>query len=48
VISLVTFIFTTLIEEPASIATLIAIVIVSALIDLTWARIRDRRATASA
>ena len=48
VISLVTFIFTTLIEEPASIATLIAIVIVSALIDLTWARIRDRRAPASA
>jgi amino acid transporter len=43
-ITLVTFIFTTLIQEPASVATLVAIVLISLGLDLAWARVRDRRA----
>jgi hypothetical protein len=35
---LVTFIFTTLIHEPASIVTLVAILVVSAAIDFIWKR----------
>jgi amino acid transporter len=42
-ITLVTFIFTTLIQEPASIATLLAIVAVSVVLDLVWSRVRVRR-----
>ena len=47
VITLVTFALTTLIKEPASIATLVGIVIASAILDVTWSRSRERRATAS-
>ena len=42
-ITLLTFILTTLIHEPASIATLIAIVLASIALDLAWSRARDRR-----
>jgi amino acid transporter len=45
-ITLVTFIFTTLIQEPASVATLVAIVLISLGLDLAWARVRDKRAEA--
>ncbi len=47
-ISLLTFILTTLIQEPASIATLVAILIGSIAIDVWWARVRARRAEAAA
>jgi amino acid transporter len=40
---LVTFVFTTLIHEPASIVTLLAIVVLSIGLDLVWKRIRDTR-----
>jgi amino acid transporter len=39
-ITLLTFIFTTLIQEPASIATLVVIVVASAVLDLGWSRPR--------
>jgi L-asparagine transporter-like permease len=42
-ISLITFVFTTLIEEPASVVALIGIVIISAGLDVTWARARGRQ-----
>ncbi len=45
-ITLVTFLLTTLIHEPASVATLVGIIVVSLCLDLGWARVRDRRATA--
>jgi amino acid transporter len=48
VITLVTFALTTLIKEPASIATLLGIVIASAILDIAWSRSRERGATASA
>jgi amino acid transporter len=41
-IALLTFVFTTLIQEPASIATLVAILAASVALDLGWTRIRDR------
>jgi amino acid transporter len=47
-IAFVTFAFTTLIQEPASIATLVGIVIVSAILDVAWSRSRDRQASATA
>jgi amino acid transporter len=47
-ITFLTFAFTTLIKEPASIATLVGIVIASAILDVTWSRSRERGATASA
>ena len=47
-ISLLTFIFTTLIQEPASVATLVAILIGSIALDIGWARVRARRAEAAA
>jgi hypothetical protein len=47
-ITFLTFAFTTLIKEPASIATLVAIVVASALLDVAWSRSRERGATASA
>ena len=43
VITLLTFVFTTLIHEPASLATLAAILVVSIALDLGWSRTRDRR-----
>ena len=48
VITLLTFVFTTLIKEPASIVTLLGIVIASAILDVAWSRSRERGATASA
>jgi len=42
-IALLTFTFTTLIEEPASIALLVAIVVLSIVLDLVWSRMRDSR-----
>ena len=47
-VSLLTFILTTLIQEPASIATLVAILIGSIALDLWWSSVRDRRAGAAA
>ena len=47
-IALITFVFTSLLQEPASIVTLIGIVVVSVLLDLGWSRIRDNRAAAGA
>ena len=46
-VALLTFILTTLIQEPASIATLIAILIGSIALDVGWARVRARRAEAA-
>ncbi len=42
-IALLTFVLTTLIQEPASIATLIAILVISLALDFGWARVRARR-----
>jgi amino acid transporter len=42
---LVTFVFTTLIHEPASIITLLAVLALSIVIDFWWKRIRDNRAS---
>ena len=47
VITLVTFIFTTLIHEPASMWTLVGILVVSVALDLGWSRVRDRGASAT-
>jgi K+-sensing histidine kinase KdpD len=41
-ITLVTFVFTTLIHEPGSLLTLAGILLGSLLIDLLWTRRRDR------
>jgi amino acid transporter len=46
-ITLVTFVFTTLIQEPASIATLIGILLVSVGLDVAWSRQRVRRVATS-
>jgi len=43
---LVTFVFTDLIKEPASIATLLGILVLSVVIDLWWKRVRDGREAA--
>ena len=40
---LVTFALTTLVDEPATAATLVAILVLSIVIDLLWKRTRDRR-----
>jgi hypothetical protein len=40
-ITLLTFVFTTLIEEPASIATLLAILLISVALDAGWSRQRQ-------
>jgi uncharacterized membrane protein YfcA len=40
---LVTFIFTTLIHEPASIITLLGVLVLSIVLDLWWKRVRDSR-----
>ena len=39
---LVTFVFTTLIHEPASIVTLLGILVLAVGLDLWWKRIRAR------
>jgi hypothetical protein len=39
-VALITFVFTTLINEPATIAALVAIVVISAILDVVWARRR--------
>jgi amino acid transporter len=41
---LVTFVFTTLIHEPASIITLLGVFVLSTALDFGWKRVRDRRA----
>ena len=46
-ITLLTFIFTTLIQEPRSIVTLLAILAVSVALDFGWARVRGGRAAAT-
>ena len=43
-VTLLTFIFTTLVNEPGSIIALVAIVLISLGIDLWWGRIRAGRA----
>ena len=48
VIVLVTFAFTTLVDEPATAVTLVAILVLSIVIDLVWKQTRDRRVAASA
>jgi amino acid transporter len=40
---LLTFVFTTLIHEPASMVTLLAILVLSAALDFGWKRVRARR-----
>ena len=40
--ALITFVFTTLIEEPASIVTLVVVLALSVVLDVAWARMRDR------
>ncbi len=45
---LVTFAFTTLVDEPATAVTLVAILVISIVIDLLWKQTRDRRLPASA
>jgi len=44
---LVTFVFTTLVEEPATAVTLALILLLSIAVDLAWKRTRDRDTTAS-
>jgi L-asparagine transporter-like permease len=43
---LVTFVFTTLVEEPATAVTLAVILLLCVIIDLAWKRTRDRRMVA--
>ena len=45
---LVVFVLTTLIQEPATVVTLVAILAISVLLDLAWSRQRDGRAAAGA
>ena len=42
---LVTFVFTTLIHEPASIITLLGVFVLSTALDFGWKRVRDNRAS---
>jgi hypothetical protein len=42
---LVTFVFTTLIHEPASVITLLGVLVLSIALDFGWKRVRDRRAS---
>ena len=41
-IVLVTFAFTTLVDEPATAVTIVAILLLSVVLDLAWKRSRDR------
>ena len=43
---LVSFVFTTLIHEPASIVTLLGILVLAVGLDLWWKRVRARRGPA--
>ena len=43
VIVLVAFMFTTLVDEPATAVALVVIVVLSVLLDLWWKRVRDAR-----
>ena len=45
-IALITFVFTSLLDEPASIVTLILIVVICIVLDLVWSRMRDGQAVA--
>jgi amino acid transporter len=48
-VAFLTFVFTTLVNEPASAITLVVILLVSVVLDLRWRRVRDgRRELASA
>lgn len=47
VVALVTFIFTSLVEEPASIVTLVLIVVASVIFDFLWSRPVARQETAA-
>jgi hypothetical protein len=47
-ITLLTFVFTTLINEPASIVTLLAILLVSLALDVGWERSRPKGSPAAA
>jgi hypothetical protein len=46
-VTLLTFVFTTLIKEPASVVTLLGILLISLGLDLGWARARARWAAAA-
>ena len=46
-ITLLTFIVTTLVQEPASMLTLVAILVVSLGLDFGWARVREGRLAVS-
>ena len=46
-ITLLTFIFTTLIQEPSSIVTLLAILAASVALDVGWARVRSGKVAAT-
>ena len=46
-ITLLTFIFTTLIQEPRSIVTLLAILAASVALDVGWSRVRSGRVAAT-
>ena len=43
VVVLITFALTTLVEEPATAVTLVAIILLSVVVDLVWKRARARR-----
>jgi len=45
IVVLLTFIFTTLVDEPATAAALVVILLLSVVLDLGWKRTRDARAT---
>jgi amino acid transporter len=46
-VSLITFVFTSFLKEPASIVTLILIFVVSVILDLWWSSVRSRQAKAA-
>jgi hypothetical protein len=46
VVVLLTFAFTTLVEEPATAVALLVIVMLSVALDLGWKRVRDDRIAA--
>ena len=48
VIVLLTFAFTTLVDEPGTAVTLVAILVLSIVLDVGWKRVRDRRLSAEA
>jgi amino acid transporter len=47
-ITLLTFVFTTLVQEPASVLALVGIVVISLGLDLGWAGVRGRRGATAA